>query len=542
MPGGGEAISRAELGAWVPRGNLVAGAWRTGGGASRRIISAATGATLAELHDASAQDLNDAVEAAARAQSEWAAQGPAIRGKLLRQAAARLRAHEDELALIDALDCGDPIKGMRFDVNLGATLMEFFAGLTTELKGETIPQVGGKLTFVTREPLGVVARLVPFNHPFMFAAAEIAAPLASGNAVILKPSEETPLSALRMGEIISDLFPAGLLSVLTGGADLSAAICAHPGIAAVGLIGSVSTGRAVLKGAADTLKRTQLELGGKNALVICEDADTDRAVAGAVTAHSCGSTSRVLVHEAHYDSVVAAIAEAFERIRLGDPTDESTEMGALSTREQYEKTLGFIARAQASEARIAAGSDRSDVQDTGFFVRPTLVCDVGPDAEIAREEVFEPVLTVLKWRDEDEMPSIVNGLDVGLTASIWTPRFEHRDAAHPWHRRWLRVGQRRQRSLSRRLFWRRQTIGCRRRGVSGRDVLLHRGKDGHAGHRQLTERDSCKPEKGGRHELQGKNVGSGACRFSRRRIGGSPQSNLVGGKPRRALVAARCRH
>lgn len=428
MPEGSEAISRAELGAWAPCGNLAAGAWRTGGGASRRIIAPATGATLAELHDASAQDLNDGVEAAARAQSEWAAQGPAIRGKLLRQAAARLREHEDELALIDALDCGNPVKGMRFDINLGATLMEFFAGLTTELKGETIPQVNGKLTFVTREPLGVVARLVPFNHPFMFAAAKIAAPLASGNAVILKPSEETPLSALRMAEIISDLFPAGLLSVLTGGADLGAAICAHPGIAAVGLIGSVSTGRAVLKGGADTLKRTQLELGGKNALVICEDADIERAVAGAVkgmnlgwtAGQSCGSTSRVLVHEAHYDSVVAAIAEAFERIRLGDPTDESTEMGALSTRAQYEKTLGFIARAQASGARIAAGSDRSDVPDTGFFVRPTLVCDVGPDAEIAREEVFGPVLTVLKWRDEDQMLSIVNGLDVGLTASIWT--------------------------------------------------------------------------------------------------------------------------
>lgn len=428
MPEGSEAISRAELGAWAPCGNLAAGAWRTGGGASRRIIAPATGATLAELHDASAQDLNDGVEAAARAQSEWAAQGPAIRGKLLRQAAARLREHEDELALIDALDCGNPVKGMRFDINLGATLMEFFAGLTTELKGETIPQVNGKLTFVTREPLGVVARLVPFNHPFMFAAAKIAAPLASGNAVILKPSEETPLSALRMAEIISDLFPAGLLSVLTGGADLGAAICAHPGIAAVGLIGSVSTGRAVLKGGADTLKRTQLELGGKNALVICEDADIERAVAGAVkgmnlgwtAGQSCGSTSRVLVHEAHYDSVVAAIAEAFERIRLGDPTDESTEMGALSTRAQYEKTLGFIARAQASGARIAAGSDRSDVPDTGFLVRPTLVCDVGPDAEIAREEVFGPVLTVLKWRDEDQMLSIVNGLDVGLTASIWT--------------------------------------------------------------------------------------------------------------------------
>ena len=172
----------------------------------------------------------------------------------------------------------------------------------------------------------------------MFAAAKIAAPLAAGNAVILKPSEETPLAAIRMAELIGDLFPEGLLSVLTGGADLGAAICAHPGIAAVGLIGSVQTGRAVLRGGADTLKRTQLELGGKNALVICEDADLDRAIAGAVkgmnlgwtAGQSCGSTSRLLVHEAHYERVVAEVATAFDKVLLGDPTLETTEMGALS--------------------------------------------------------------------------------------------------------------------------------------------------------------------------------------------------------------------
>ncbi|MDU8945724.1 aldehyde dehydrogenase family protein [Ovoidimarina sediminis] len=428
MPEGDAVSSVPVLGGWTPQGNFVAGEWRTGGGAPRAVLSPSSGAVLAELRDASAGDLSDAVARASNAQRVWTDLGPVHRGKILKQAAALLRSHESELALIDALDCGNPIKGMRFDVNLGATLMEFFAGLTTEAKGETIPQVGGKLTLVTREPLGVVARLVPFNHPFMFAAAKIAAPLAAGNAVILKPSEETPLSSLRMAEIIGDLFPDGLLSVLTGGADLGAAICAHPGIAAVGLIGSVPTGRAVLKGGADTLKRTQLELGGKNALVICEDADLDRAVAGAVkgmnlgwtAGQSCGSTSRVLVHETHYAHVVSAIAAAFDAVRLGDPTDEATEMGALSTRAQYDKTLGFIERARKAGARIAAGRPDAGLPDTGFFVRPTLVCDVGPEAEIAREEVFGPVLTVLKWRDESEMLDIVNSLDLGLTASIWT--------------------------------------------------------------------------------------------------------------------------
>ena len=392
----------------------------------RTVLSPSTCDTLAELNDASDHDLDRAVAAARAAQAEWSAAGPVARAKALKGAAARLRAHGEELAHLDALDCGNPLNGMRFDVNLGAMLMEFFAGLASEVKGETLPQAGGKLTYVTREPLGVVARLVPFNHPFMFAAAKIAAPLAAGNAVILKPSEETPLTALRMAEIIGDLFPAGVLSVVTGAAEIGAAICAHPGIAAVGLIGSVPTGRAVLKGGADTLKRAQLELGGKNALVICEDADVDRAVAGAVkgmnlgwtAGQSCGSTSRVLVHRSHYDRVVDALAKAFDAVQLGDPGDEATEMGCLSTKGQYDKTRGFIDRAVAAGARMAAG--HGPVPKGGFFVRPTLFCDVPPDAEIAREEIFGPVLTVLPWQNEDEMLGIVNGLDLGLTASIWT--------------------------------------------------------------------------------------------------------------------------
>lgn len=432
---------------WVPQGQFLCGGWRKGGGALRAVTSPSSGALLTELNDATTADLDDAVAAATKAQPIWAEMGPVARGKALKEAAARLRAHEDELALLDTLDCGNPITGMRFDVNLGATLMEFFAGLTAELKGETIPQMGGKLTYVTREPLGVVARLVPFNHPFMFAAAKVAAPLAGGNAVILKPSEETPLATLRMAEIIGDLFPDGLISILTGGAAIGAAICAHPGIAAVGLIGSVGTGRAVLRGGADTLKRTQLELGGKNALVICKDADIDRAIAGAVkgmnlgwtAGQSCGSTSRVLVHESHYDRVVDGIATAFNAVKLGDPTEADTEMGALSTRAQFDKTVGFIDRAKAAGARMAAGGAPEGTHANGYFVRPTLFCDVGPDSEIAREEVFGPVLTVLKWRDEDEMLGIVNGLDLGLTASIWTRdlntamRLSHRiQAGYVW--------------------------------------------------------------------------------------------------------------
>ncbi|MDW3204395.1 MAG: aldehyde dehydrogenase family protein [Alphaproteobacteria bacterium] len=407
---------------------FVGGVWRQGAGRERDIRSPSDGTVLATIRDADLSDLSSAVDAAKAAQSAWRRAGPGARGAALRQAAARLRDHAEELALIDALDSGNPITGMRFDVGLGATLIDYFAGIATEAKGETIPQRDGKITYVTREPLGVVARLVAFNHPLLFAAAKMAAPLAAGNAVIVKPSEETPLSALRMAELIADIFPPGILSVLTGGAELGSAICGHRCISAVSLIGSVQTGKAVLRGGADTLKRTQLELGGKNALVICPDADIDAAIAGAVkgmnlgwtAGQSCGSTSRVLVHQSLHDRVVDGIAQAFDKVRVGDPTDDATEMGCLSTARQYEKVCGFIEQAVSEGAVLAAGGEPSSVPKGGYFVRPTLVTGLKPQMRIAREEVFGPVLSVLSWQDEDEMLDVVNGLDVGLTASVWT--------------------------------------------------------------------------------------------------------------------------
>lgn len=421
-----EAVGRA-----LPKIRLeqyIGGEWCKGGGADRPVMSPSDGKLLAVVSDADADDLQRVVDAAAEGQRAWHLAGPGARAAALREAAARLRTHADELALIDALDSGNPIKGMQFDVTLGAMLMDYFAGVAAEAKGETIPQRDGKITYVTREPLGLVARLVAFNHPFLFAAAKMAAPLAAGNAVIVKPSEETPLSALRLAEIVGDVFPKGVFSVLTGGPELGAAICKCPAVSAVSLIGSVPTGKAILKGGADTLKRTQLELGGKNALVICPDADVDAAIAGAVkgmnlgwtAGQSCGSTSRVLVHESLHDRVVDGIARAFDAIQLGDPTNDATEMGCLSTRGQYQKVLDYIELASSEGATIVAGGKPEGVSAEGFFVRPTLVTNVKPDMRIAREEVFGPVLSVLSWTEEVEMFDIVNGLDVGLTASVWT--------------------------------------------------------------------------------------------------------------------------
>lgn len=410
----------------IPVGLFHGGVWHDVQ-AGRDIHDPATGDVLMHVAEAGPKDLDRAVTGAQRAQRDWARTAPMVRSTALRSAATRVRDARHQLALIDARDSGNPLSGMEFDVTLGAALMDFFAGLATELKGETIPSGAGKLTIVKREPVGVVARIVPFNHPLMFACAKIAAPLIAGNAVILKPSEETPLSALYLAQLIGDLFPAGLISVLPGGRALGKAITTHPGIAAVGLIGSVETGRAVQAAGAPTLKRTQLELGGKNALIICPDADVQAAIAGAIkgmnlgwtAGQSCGSTSRVLIHDSLYDQVAAGIVAGFDRVELGPPASPDTEMGCLSTQGQYDKTLDAIATAKAEGAHVLT---REDVPGdlTGFFVRPTVFGDVTPDMTLAHTEVFGPVLALMRWRDEDEVITLANSLPVGLTASIWT--------------------------------------------------------------------------------------------------------------------------
>jgi betaine-aldehyde dehydrogenase len=407
---------------------FLAGHFRKGAGVAREIYSPSTGQLLALVNDASPMDLDEAVRGAKAVQREWFLAGPGYRSATLRTMAQSIRDHAAELAQIDTLDTGNPIDGMRFDANLAAALVDYFAGIATEVKGETIPQKDGRLTYVVREPVGVVARLVAFNHPLLFACIKLAAPLAAGNAVIIKPSEETPLASLRIAQLCADIFPKGLVSVLTGGVELGEAICAHPGIGAVGLIGSVNTGRAVMRGAASTIKHTQLELGGKNALVICPDADVDAAVAGAIkgmnfgwtAGQSCGSTSRVLVHESLYPTVVDKLTAAFDSIELGDPLIDGTQMGALSTRGQYEKVTGFIKRALEAGATIPTRQTQQTPNPKGFYVRPTLVTGIDETSEIAREEVFGPVLSVLRWKEEEDAISLVNGLDVGLTASVWT--------------------------------------------------------------------------------------------------------------------------
>ncbi|QTP55870.1 aldehyde dehydrogenase family protein [Billgrantia sulfidoxydans] len=284
------------------RGLFYDGGWhRALDGRRMPVYNPADGSLLGETEEATARDIDEAVKAAHRAQPQWRVLAPTHRAATVREMARRVRDHAEELALLDALDCGNPRSAMIGDMQIGASLLDYFAGLATEIKGETIPTPAGQLNYVLREPLGVVARLVPFNHPAMFVCAKIAAPLVAGNSVIIKPSEHTPLSALRLAELFEDLLPPGVLSIINGKAEAGAALAEHERIANVSLVGSIPTGRAVSRAASATLKSTLMELGGKNAMLVYPDADLDKAATSAVhgmnfgwtAGQSCGSTPSI---------------------------------------------------------------------------------------------------------------------------------------------------------------------------------------------------------------------------------------------------------
>lgn len=389
----------------------------------------ATGAVLASVAEAGREDADAVVARARKGFLEWRDVVPLERARILKEMAALLRKHGDELALIDAANCGNPYTEMRGDAVIAAAQMDFFAGLVTEMKGDTIPMGPDRVNMTTREPLGVVARILAFNHPFMFCGGKMAAPLAAGNAVIIKPPVQAPLSALRLAEIVDGLLPDGVFSVLPGGTEAGAALAKHPGVDKVTLIGSVAAGKAVMRSASDTLKPVLLELGGKNALIAYPDSDPDR-IANAIVAgmnfgwcgQSCGSTSRAFLHDDLHDKVVSLLPEKIARYRPGIPTDPDTTMGALVSRQHFDRVMDYIQSAKDEGARAVIGGHAvtGGALADGCFIAPTIFADVTPDMRIAREEIFGPVLAVRRWSDESEMLTEVNGLDVGLTCAIWS--------------------------------------------------------------------------------------------------------------------------
>jgi acyl-CoA reductase-like NAD-dependent aldehyde dehydrogenase len=393
------------------------------------VVSPATGETLGHAPVATLADAEAAIAAARAGFRVWRRVPPLERARILRRIAAVIREHAAELALLDAANGGNPVSEMTSDAHVAAGMFDFFAGLVTEMKGASIPMGPDAVNFSVREPLGVVARIVAFNHPFMFAAGKMAAPLAAGNAVIIKPPEQAPLSGLRLAELVGDLLPPGVFGLLTGGRDIGAALASHRDVAMVTLIGSVPTGRAVMQAAAGTLKPVLLELGGKNALIAFPDADPDAVAAGAVAGmnytwcgQSCGSVSRVFLHDAIHDAVVARIRERITHFRPGLPTDPATTMGAIVSKAQYDKVLGFIASARDQGATLVCGGGHpaDPALANGYFIEPTVFTDVTQTMRIASEEIFGPVQSILRWTDEATMLAEVNSVEYGLTCAIFT--------------------------------------------------------------------------------------------------------------------------
>src|SRR3954447_1163003 len=425
----------------VNRGCYYGGAWHAPkSGREADTINPGTGESLGKVADAGVADVDAAVGAAKAAFKEWRNVLPLERAKMLRRIAEVLRKHAQELAMIDAADCGNPVAEMVSDAMVAAAQTEFFAGLVTEMKGSSVPMGRGVVFSSVRDPRGVAARIIPFNHPFMFCMGKSAAPLAAGNTVVVKPPEQSPLSSLRLAELIDGILPPGVFNVVPGGKECGAALASHKDIAMVALVGSVPTGRAVMRAAAETVKPVMLELGGKNALIAYPDADPDEVAGGVIAGmnftwcgQSCGSTSRAFIHEKIYEAVLARVKEKIGAFRPGIPTDPATTMGAIVSKVQFERVMSYIDSAKQDGARLLTGGGppNDPALANGFYVEPTVFADVTMQMRIAREEIFGPVLGIFKWSNEATMLEEVNSVEYGLTASIWTNDIStaHRTAA-----------------------------------------------------------------------------------------------------------------
>jgi betaine-aldehyde dehydrogenase len=394
-------------------------------------LNPATEEIIGRTPAATAADVAKAVTAAERAWPTWAAMGVSARAEILRAFGSRLLERAGELLRVEVMDTGNTIGPMRGDVRMGVDSLNYYAGLGYELKGQTIPSTPGNLHFTVREPYGVVVRIVPFNHPVMFATARTAAALMAGNAVIVKPPETSPLSAMVLAQIARDVFPPGVFNIVTGsGATAGDALVRHPGVKRIAFIGSTATGRAIQKAAAESsVKHVSLELGGKNPMIVFPDADPDAVAKAAVAAmnfswqgQSCGSTSRLLLHDSLHDRVLQQVVDLVSSIRVGDPLDESSQMGPINSARQLDKVKNYIRIGETEGARLLTGGKPPEGSSfaRGYWIRPAVFGGVTQDMRIAKEEVFGPVLSVLRWSNVEEAIKMANTVEYGLTAAIWT--------------------------------------------------------------------------------------------------------------------------
>ena len=387
------------------------------------VVNPATEETIAELPDVGVEETDAAVAAAKAAFPAWRAVAPADRARLLRRLAASVEEHAEELALLETRNVGKPIADSRGEVGMVAEVFYFYAGAVDKHFGETIPVAGGvDMTF--REPLGVVGLIVPRNFPIAISSWKLGPALATGNTVVLKPAELTPLTALRLAELALEAgIPEGVLNVVAGaGSVVGRRLVEHPDVAKIGFTGSTEVGREVMKSAAETIKRVTLELGGKSANVVFADADLEAAAAGAPYAvfgnagQDCCARSRILVERSAYDRFVELLVSAAEGVKLGDPESPETEMGPLVSADQRETVSSYVDDNVAYQGNTPGGP--------GFWFPPTVLAHVSNDDRAAREEIFGPVAVVIPFEDEADAIRLANDTPYGLSGSIWT-----RDAA-----------------------------------------------------------------------------------------------------------------
>jgi len=411
---------------------FINGEWRdAAGGKTIDVVNPATEEVIAEVPSAERADI-DAAVAAARAALDgpWGRLSARERGRLVWKIGENLLAKADEIARLETLHNGKPIfESRHIEVPAAAECFQYYAGWADKIHGETVPVKGNYLTYTLREPVGVVAAIVPWNFPLLLTAWKVAPALACGNTVIIKPASQTPLTALALAEIAAEVgVPAGVINVITGpGSSVGQMIVEHPGIDKIAFTGDTSTGKGIMKGAADTLKRITLELGGKSPNIVFPDADLDAAIRGATTGifygkgEVCAAGSRLLVDKSIRGEFIDKVAARAKKMAPGDPLDPKTRLGAISSKKQLENDLRYIEVAKQEGAQLVAGGGRADIgTGKGYFLQPTIFDGVTPEMTIAREEIFGPVLAAIEFADVDEAIARANDTSYGLAAAVWT--------------------------------------------------------------------------------------------------------------------------
>lgn len=414
---------------------LIGGEWARAG-ASIDVIDPATGERISQISDATSADIDAAVKAARKAfeSDDWQGMTPQARMQMLHRIADVMEANADELAYLETLDNGKPL-GISKAVDVGASIgaFRYYAGWADKIHGTThnISMPGDHHAFTLREPIGVAALIVPWNYPLVMAAMKLAPALAAGCACILKPAEDTSLSAIRLGELMIEAgVPAGIINIITGhGHSAGAALASHPGIDKVAFTGSTATGKAIVHAAADNLKKVTLELGGKSPNIILADADLEKAIPAAAMAvffnsgQTCTAVTRLYVHEAVHDQVVAGIAEVSKTLKVGGGFEDDVMIGPLVSARQLERVKSYVEKGRAEGGEVVIGGEQ--IGDKGYFMQPTLIGNTTNDMTIVKEEIFGPVIAAQKFSEVDEVIALANDSEYGLSSSVWTQNLTH---------------------------------------------------------------------------------------------------------------------